>query len=228
MLWGNLLEEVVAKEAARRCGFVIKAKGKPVQDAVRPWRIATPDFWVEADGQLGLLQVKTTSSFMKDRWEEGPADGAHIQVAQEMSVTGAPYCYLAVLIGGQELRVFRLERDAELEGTVLELTEEFWDCVRTLTPPPVIGKDLAILNSQYEVTPGRSVIAQEMEPTVSLWRQFKEQESLFKDRRETAEAQIKAFMKEAEELATDRFIVSWKGEKARRFNVKERKERKDG
>lgn len=222
MLWGRLLEEPIAKEAAKRSGLKILSPGVPVQDSTHPWRIATPDFLVEDSvGVMGLLQIKTTGVFNQDNWADGPADGAHIQIAQEMAVTGAPYCVLAVLIGGQELRVFRVERDLELEQTVTKFCVEFWKCVETKTPPLVIGKDLELLNQTFSPGESVSLYNERLAADAGRWLNLKGQISELKESQDAIEARIKIHMQKAEYLNTGKHWVSWKGAKGRRFNIKE-------
>lgn len=222
MLWGRLLEEPVAREAARRSGIKIVSSGTAVQDSIYPWRIATPDFLVEdSTGALGLLQIKTTSTWNRDKWADGPADGAHIQVAQEMAVTGSHYCYLAVLIGGQELMVYRVDRDLELEKTVTDLCVEFWGCVESKTPPPAVGKDLETLNAAYKPSEEIVIYDEGLAPRAAKWLQLRDRISELSEAKDDIEAHIKQQMQKAETLNTGAHWVSWKGAKARRFTIKE-------
>ena len=62
------------------------------------------------------------------------------QLVMQMHVTGAPVADLAVLVGGQELRVYRLTRDLALEADILDRLADFWArYVQPRTPPPVDG-----------------------------------------------------------------------------------------
>ena len=44
-----------------------------------------------------------------------------------MAVTGASYCYVAVLIGNEELVIHKLERDKEMIDEIMKLEELFWN-----------------------------------------------------------------------------------------------------
>ena len=47
-----------------------------------------------------------------------------------MAVTGASYCYVAVLIGNEELVIQKLDRDEEMIDEIMKLEEMFWNnCV---------------------------------------------------------------------------------------------------
>ena len=43
-----------------------------------------------------------------------------------MAVTGATHCYVCVLIGNEEIKIYKLDRDQELIDYIMEKEEEFW------------------------------------------------------------------------------------------------------
>ena len=43
-----------------------------------------------------------------------------------MAVTGATHCYVCALIGNEEIKIYKLERDEELIEYIMEKEEEFW------------------------------------------------------------------------------------------------------
>lgn len=50
---------------------------------------------------------------------------------------------VVVLVGGQELRIFRIERDEALIARLITLEKEFWDMVQSGTAPAGDGSDSA-------------------------------------------------------------------------------------
>jgi predicted phage-related endonuclease len=46
-----------------------------------------------------------------------------------------------VLLCGQEIKIYRIERDEALIEKLIALERQFWHCVETDTPPPVDGSD---------------------------------------------------------------------------------------
>lgn len=61
----------------------------------------------------------------------------------QLAVTGQQAADVAVLVGGQELRIFRLDRDDELIEQLITLEREFWQFVEENTPPPADESDSA-------------------------------------------------------------------------------------
>lgn len=98
-----------------------------------------------------ILECKTANSHMADEW--GPSQEAEIvsgcvasehripiyyetQVQWYMGVTGASVAYVAVLIGGQDFRIYQVARDDELIDAMVAKCWAFWrDHVMTDTPP---------------------------------------------------------------------------------------------
>lgn len=44
-----------------------------------------------------------------------------------MAVTGATHCYVAALIGNEELIIHRIDRDEEIIDEIMKLGAMFWD-----------------------------------------------------------------------------------------------------
>ena len=84
---------------------------------------------------------------------------AQIQVQHQLAVTGKAAADVAVLLGGQELRIHRIERDEALIARLVELERQFWRYVETDTPPPADGSDSAdaALRCLYPEDHGQSV-----------------------------------------------------------------------
>jgi predicted phage-related endonuclease len=93
------------------------------------------------DGVAGgrLVEVKTTSAWSRgfgDDGSEGDVPEHYlVQVHHQMAVTGIHEADLVVLIGGQELRVYPIERHPPLVDLVERRVAEFWSCVVADTPP---------------------------------------------------------------------------------------------
>lgn len=151
--WGNVLEPVVRQEYVERHGCAVHVPQGSLYAAhseARDWARATPDgIVVDADGGgrwLYGLEVKTAGLRVADRWgEEGtdevPAEYL-IQCQHYMAVTGLQRWDVAVLIGGQDYREYRVDRDDEIIATIFEQVGRFWDDhVLARVPPPIDGTD---------------------------------------------------------------------------------------
>ena len=144
MLWGKLLEDTVRLEYARRTGLEVLP---PVKDMVRhpdhPWMFAHLDGEV-AQAHRKILEVKTARDARG--WGEPETDEIPphylIQTHHCMAVAKAEVCDVAVLIGGQDFRIYQVRRDLEIEQQLISREAEFWETVtRGLPPDPITLQD---------------------------------------------------------------------------------------
>jgi putative phage-type endonuclease len=99
---------------------------------------ATPDRWVTAApdrSPSGIVQIKNTASFMEGAWSEAPPLHIQIQVQHELAVTGREWAAIAVVIGGNKLRHWDIERNPDFIGELEAECEAFWRLVEAKEPP---------------------------------------------------------------------------------------------
>jgi putative phage-type endonuclease len=122
-----------------------------------PHRLASPDAIVSPGV---LLECKTASAYGADKWGDGDGDEIPLnylaQVQYQMGVMGAHKCYVAVLIGNSDFRVYEIERnDATIAGLFAKV-DEFWQRVVEGNPPEVDytrdGSYQAIKSSLTKIT----------------------------------------------------------------------------
>lgn len=141
--FGIRLERPVAEAFAARTGRRVEMwpPFSLVRDAERHYVSCTPDAVQECNGRdsEGLLQIKTTSAFKAAEWADGPPLYYQVQVQQELHVTGFTWGTIVVLIGGQKLRWFDVERNDRFIAALLPKLDAFWQSVMNKTPPEVDG-----------------------------------------------------------------------------------------
>lgn len=138
-LMGHVLEPVVRQRFTDITGLRV-LEGPGTLRAVDPdWGIANLDGITLEDGQYGVFEAKTRSSYALDEWLDEPPTGPYLQVQHYLMVTGWTFGYIACLIGGQRTLVHRVERDNDLIDGLRTIGSEFMEQVRNGTPPPVDG-----------------------------------------------------------------------------------------
>lgn len=139
--WGQVLEPIVARAYERRTGNRVRRVNAVLQhpDPDRHWMLANIDREVVANPQVQILECKTAGLFGARHWQDGVPEYVQVQVQHQLAVTGKGAADVAVLIAGQELRIFRIERDESLIADLIQLERHFWRFVETDTPPPVDG-----------------------------------------------------------------------------------------
>lgn len=141
--WGHMLESTIIKE------FASRHKELQVFDApfsiVDNFLIANLDAVLrdKENGNFGVLEIKTTSLWNKKEWEEDTIPQSYYaQVQHYLMLTGYKFAYVAVLIGGQEYKEFKVERNEEdIELIRNKATEFYNENILKLIPPMPDGSD---------------------------------------------------------------------------------------
>lgn len=105
------------------------------------------------------LECKTANAFMAEKW--GPSQEAEIvsgnvvtehqiplyyetQIQWYMAVTGIKKFYVAVLIGGQDFRMYEVRRDEDVIKAIVEKCHAFWfkKVLADVPPDPINADDI--------------------------------------------------------------------------------------
>ncbi len=154
VFWGTTLEPIVAQVYAERTCKKVRRVNAVLQHPDYPFMLANLDRIVEGGG---ILEIKTAGLRSQGQWEEGVPLAYQIQVLHQLAVTGKAWADVAVLIGGQEFRIYRIEREETRITQLLELEKAFWTHVERDTPPEADGsassnRALSLLYPQNSTT----------------------------------------------------------------------------
>ena len=121
----NKLKSFVANEFTLKTGKKVRNINGILRNDKYPFAIANIDRAVV--GEKAFLECKVTNSFNKKEWIKTIPIHYKIQMNHYMAVTGASHCYVAVLIGNEELVIHKLERDEDYIEEIMKLEEIFWN-----------------------------------------------------------------------------------------------------
>ena len=141
--WGHLLEPIVAAHYSRRTGHKVRRVNAVLQHPEQPWMLANLDREVVGTSEVQILECKTTGIHGAKLWKDGVPDYVQLQVMHQLAVTGKQAADVAVLIGGQELQIHRIERDEAVIEQLIDLERQFWYFVETDRAPPADGSESA-------------------------------------------------------------------------------------
>lgn len=164
MLWGRLLEDVIAREFSERTKRKVQRVRTQLRHPSHAFAIANIDRAIVPDGSRAyigtakqgregmlcgaesLLEVKTASAFKAEAWGDDDAPDIPVQYAAQgmwyLGVTQLPSVQFACLIGGQRLVLRTLERDDEFIAYMLDEAARFWrEHVQRREPPPPRSPD---------------------------------------------------------------------------------------
>lgn len=143
--WGTLLEPIVTAVYTKQTGNRVRRVNAVLRHPTIPWMLANIDREVVGASDVQILECKTAGEQGARPWRDGVPEYVELQVQHQLAVTGKTAAHVAVLLCGQALEVFRVERDDALIARLIELEERFWRYVETDTPPPADGSESADL-----------------------------------------------------------------------------------
>lgn len=216
--FGNVLEDVVATEYANRQGVTVRRRNNTIIHPEHDWMRANLDRVVL--GQKKILECKTADKWTMNNWGEEGTDQVPesylAQVAWYQAVTDYNTADLAVLIGGNDFRIYNFLRDLELEGIIIQNADEFWhyNVIDGIQPEPTCERDLQTL---WAIDNGKAIVATpHIEETArqlaAVKARIKKDETMKKD----MEFEIKKFIGPNMEVVLDgegSKLATWKTSK---------------
>lgn len=208
---GGYLEELVADMFTEETGKKVRRKNKILINEEYPWACADVDRMIV--GEKAILECKTTNSpiaIKKFKNGEYP-ESWYCQMTHYLAVTGLSKAYLAVLIESRDFKVFELDRDEDEIAALMRAEQDFWEHVKTDTPPTADGllstsETLVALYAQSNAeTVDLYGYENDLAQYISILAQIKDLEAA----KEEMANKVKAFLGEAGKGENERFRVSW-------------------
>lgn len=215
--WGTRNESNIADWFQEETGKKVKRLGT-LRSKEYPFMLANVDRTVV--GENAGLEIKTAGVRQYRKWKDDEIpDAYYCQCLHYMAVTGADYWYIAVLLGGNEAKWKRIERNEEDIQHLIMAETDFWKLVETKTPPPVDGSDscAAALSAQYKGgDPNYSIILPpDIDGVIASLEDDKAIMDALKKQITEKENRLKALLGNAEEGTTDHYRVLWKTQAGR-------------
>ena len=225
-VWFGVMEEdIVAKRFTMKTGLKVKRSNYAYGCEELPYLKGHVDR-IASRGRWGL-EIKTTSSWNKTKYDEGEVPESHYWQCQlYMFLTGWDTWYLATKRDNR-FYVTKIARDDEAIERMLDACKDFWEHVQSGTPVEIDGSESTAetLSKMYpEEHAGEVVNLEKCEDTLLALLAVSEQEKNLKELKGKYQNEIKALMGDAEKGQSSQFEVSWKLDKrgARTFRLKEK------
>lgn len=219
VFWGTTLEHIIANVYAERTGAKVRRINAVLQHPEYLFMLANLDRLVlhPTDGS-GILEVKTAGHHSAQFWEDGVPDSYQCQVLHQLAVTGKQWCDVAVLIGGQDFRIYRVNRDDDKISDLILREEKFWQCVVQDIQPPVDGSESSgrALSSMYPSDKGNVLDCSEdtgMNKLFSDYWAYRQQRETAEDQEELLKQQLQERLGFASGAVLDCGKISWRKSK---------------
>jgi putative phage-type endonuclease len=221
MRWGNLLEDVVAKAYSEDTGYDVEIEPNTIYHPEYSFLAANIDRW--ADNKRRILECKTASFLKAKEWGDLGTDQIPesylIQNATYSAVCNVPVVDTAVLIGGQDFRIYTYNRNKELEEKLIKIACNFWhNHIEKRIPPKCVSTrdtfNLFPQSNHHEIVAESNILEK--------WEQLKaakEEENRIADTIEKLKTDIQEFMRDYDVLIDNQgnVIATWKNTTPRSF-----------
>jgi putative phage-type endonuclease len=219
--WGNVLEEVVAQEYSKRTHLPLKTETTLLRHKEHEFLGANIDRWV--GNKEYVLECKTASFMMARDWGEEGTDQIPesylVQVAHYASICDVPKVDIAVLIGGQDFRIYTYERNREFEEKLIKIAHHFWhNHIEKRIPPKC--SNLADTSNLFPVGNHKELTASEnITKKIYELKTLKEQESNLHKEIDALKVDIQEFMQDYDILLDNNgsVVATWKNTVPRSF-----------
>ena len=214
------LEPFATEAFTQETGRQVVRRNEHYTDEDHAYLKAEIDFEVD-DGWNG--ETKTVHPLAARDWGPSGSDEAPLYVIAQamhgMGINGAPGCWIHALVGLDDDRIYRIERDDDTIAAIRAQEIAFWNdhVLPQLPPEPTTIEDLRRL---FPRDSGRQVEADAA--AFADYQRLKYLQPLVKEV-DTIKERLQLYMRDATALVDGdgRALVTWKAQSSRRFNQAE-------
>jgi len=229
MRWGNLLEDVVAKAYSEDTGYDVEIEPNMIYHPQYSFLGANIDRWV--GNKEFVLECKTAGFTKAKEWGDSGTDQIPesylVQVAYYGAICDVPKVDIAVLIGGQDFRIYTYNRNKDLEDKIIKIGINFWhNHIKKRIPPKCVNTrdtfNLFPQSNNKEILAQNDIIAKLEELKIAKMSEEQIQKTI-----EKLKVEIQEFMQDYDVLIDNNgnVIATWKNTSPRScFDLKRFKE----
>lgn len=221
--FGNVLEDVVAEEYCRRTGRRVRRVNRILRHPEHAFMLANLDR--DVVGEPRILECKTAGRWIRpEDWGPSGTDQVPesylLQTQWYLAVTGKQVADLAVLIAGQDFRIYEIPREDALIDDLIAIGAEFWGRVESGTPPDPSTIEDARLRWPRDSGDARECNL-DTEIQVQRLKDLKRQIKTLEADAETLQTEIIAQIADAAALTFEgRTLCTYKAQSNRRLDTK--------
>lgn len=155
VFWGTILEPAVAEGVAIREGWKVRKVHRDSPHPSLPFLGASLDYEiVQHEDGPGALEIKTADRYAFRHWPDGlPPLRYQLQLQTQLACTGRKWGAIAVLVGGNDLHVYRFPEHEAAIARVCGEVSEFWRSLEEgREPQPDWQADADVIARLYATT----------------------------------------------------------------------------
>lgn len=219
--WGTKQEEIIAERYAEERKVIIQTQPTLIRHPKHPFIACNIDRWV--GNREYILECKTAHFYKMKKWGDLGTDQIPesylLQVAYYAAICDVQKVDIAVLIGGQDFRIYTYNRDKNLEEKLIKIGVNFWhNHIEKRIPPKCVStRDTFNLfpQSNYHEIVAESNIIEKLQELKGA----REEESKIQSTIEKLKTDIQEFMRDYDVLIDNNgnVIATWKNSTPRSF-----------
>lgn len=171
---GRVLEAAIADLYAEQFGVVLRKKMVPVVHPRFAWMRGNLDRTIT--GRRAVLEIKNVDGAVYRTSGEWGDEGSDVvpmrymlQVRHYLICTGYEVGYIGALVGGNDLKRYVIERDAEAEEFIIEGEHAFWQAVENREPPEFDFTHPSTLGLLKRLHPGSNGLSRVLSADALEW-----------------------------------------------------------
>ena len=223
LYWGSLMEPILRNEFAKRTNLEVKECPFFLRSKEHKYMLANIKKKIKnEDGSFSVLEIKTANAYAVQDWQDGLPIEYFAQIMHYMVVTGMSSAYVAVLLGGNEFRIQKYDRDEEMIQHIVQMEEHFWyEYMLKDTPPEATAKDNELLGQLYPKSKEKAIeMPAKATDVLADYEKACKDLTLAKEAKEEAEAKLKMMLADAEVGIIANYKISWKNVSTTRLDSK--------
>ena len=222
---GHVMEPVIGQLASKKLGVELNKIEHGLAHPKESWLRSHFDFVGVQDGKQILVEAKNYNAAVRSKFDPDTgimpaADMA--QVIHEATVFGVQTVYLAVLFGGSEFTLTRVDVAEQQKEDLIKQMSEFW--ARVVTKQPLDPETPEQARQMFPVDTVGAVQANRLiEEACSRLKAVKAQLSVLEGEKEKMEALIQAHMRDGGTLTSfsGEVLATWRSAKpSMKFDAK--------
>lgn len=219
--WGTALEDIIRREFAIETGLPVKRCNKTLVHPVHDFIRGHLDGIAGVNPNRAVFEAKTANAYAGNEWLDGIPEYYMTQVQAYMGLSKLGEAYVAVLIGGQDFRIFHTHFDPELYELMIRDVAEYWTNLKAGILPAPVAKDAKLLSKLYRVEPGKVLeLDQRWLTSLRARQQLKGEIAKLQEHLDGIDAEIKRTMKDAEvAVCNGQYKVSWQEVSSNRLDT---------